>query len=132
MDPIELRASVDLAPAPESARNARRFIKDICDAARLGEDDCATAALLTSELVTNAIRYGGVAQYWKPRRPVRYCASRCMTRTRNLPEVEDNSDVTTEGGRGLVLVSVLASRWGVALAPGGGKTVWFELDLDRN
>jgi hypothetical protein len=30
-------------------------------------------------------------------------------------------------GRGLTIVSALATRWGTAPSP-GGKTVWFELD----
>ncbi|MCC2269957.1 ATP-binding protein [Streptomyces sp. CT1-17] len=34
-----------------------------------------------------------------------------------------------EGGRGLVLVDALAANWGAHLGPGGGKTVWMELDV---
>lgn len=32
-----------------------------------------------------------------------------------------------EGGRGLVLLDAVATRWGVHPGPGGGKTVWAEL-----
>ncbi|MEU6159783.1 ATP-binding protein [Streptomyces sp. NPDC047130] len=34
-----------------------------------------------------------------------------------------------DGGRGLLLVAALASRWGVAERTGPGKTVWAEVDL---
>ncbi|NEE35326.1 ATP-binding protein [Streptomyces sp. SID7982] len=34
-----------------------------------------------------------------------------------------------EGGRGLLLVDALAANWGVRPGPGGGKTVWMELDV---
>jgi hypothetical protein len=34
-----------------------------------------------------------------------------------------------EHGRGVLLVDALATRWGVDQRA-GGKTVWFELDLD--
>ncbi|MEU8867613.1 ATP-binding protein [Streptomyces umbrinus] len=34
-----------------------------------------------------------------------------------------------EGGRGLLLVQALATRWGVRPYPPSGKTVWCELDL---
>jgi hypothetical protein len=33
-----------------------------------------------------------------------------------------------DSGRGLALVGNLARRWGVRAAPGGGKTVWFEVE----
>ncbi|BDH15727.1 hypothetical protein HOK021_69060 [Streptomyces hygroscopicus] len=33
------------------------------------------------------------------------------------------------GGRGLVLVDVMAVRWGVTEHTGPGKTVWAEVDL---
>jgi hypothetical protein len=35
-----------------------------------------------------------------------------------------------DSGRGLALVENLARRWGVRAAPGGGKTVWFEVDRE--
>ncbi|KGM13437.1 histidine kinase [Cellulomonas bogoriensis 69B4 = DSM 16987] len=33
-------------------------------------------------------------------------------------------------GRGMAIVEAMASRWGVEEHRDGGKTVWFELDLD--
>lgn len=128
MDPLELRARVELPPDPTSARAARKLIADLCAAARLGEDECATAALLTSELVTNAIRYGGSSFTLEAAVPAGTLRVAVVDRNPDLPEVGDTPPLTAEGGRGLLLVSTLAARWGIEPS-GGGKAVWFELDL---
>lgn len=47
----------------------------------------------------------------------------------DLPAVGLAPALTAEGGRGVLLVSTLADRWGVEQVPGGGKAVWFELDV---
>lgn len=85
-----------------------------------------SALLLVSETVTNAVRHGGgtitLVVRW----------SRTLVRV----EVHDEADTTpvvrpaptgdAEGGRGLHLIEVLSTRWGVQPDP-PGKTVWFEL-----
>ncbi len=81
--------------------------------------------LLTSEVVTNALRYG--------QGEVRLAvgADHEMVRV----EVGDDepgrptprsADIYAESGRGLVIVGALASAWGV-LEAARGKTVWFEV-----
>ncbi|MEU7472496.1 SpoIIE family protein phosphatase [Streptomyces sp. NPDC044984] len=79
--------------------------------------------LILSELVTNALRYGGT--------PIRVR----MLYDRNLIcEVYDSSStsphlryatMTDEGGRGLFLVARLAERWGTRYLP-AGKVIWAE------
>ncbi|MER6625645.1 SpoIIE family protein phosphatase [Streptomyces sp. NPDC000931] len=79
--------------------------------------------LILSELVTNALRYGGT--------PIRVR----MLYDRNLIcEVYDSSStsphlryatMTDEGGRGLFLVAQLAERWGTRYLP-AGKVIWAE------
>ncbi|MEU5364267.1 SpoIIE family protein phosphatase [Streptomyces sp. NPDC005925] len=87
-----------------------------------GLDELAfTTELILSELVTNAIRYGGA--------PVQVR----VLRGRNLIcEVFDGSStsphlryaaMTDEGGRGLFLVAQLAERWGTRYTP-DGKVIW--------
>ncbi|MEJ5915487.1 ATP-binding protein [Pseudokineococcus sp. 1T1Z-3] len=87
-----------------------------------------TAALLTSELTTNAVLHarGEVV--------VRVELESDLVRV----EVTDRSSATpsvrvprldSPGGRGLVLVEALSSRWGTRMVR-GGKGVWFELPLD--
>jgi anti-sigma regulatory factor (Ser/Thr protein kinase) len=85
-----------------------------------------TTELILSELVTNAIRYGG--------EPIRVR----MLRDRSLIcEVFDSSStsphlryatMTDEGGRGLFLVAQLTDRWGTRYLP-AGKVIWAEQPL---
>ncbi|WP_037885241.1 SpoIIE family protein phosphatase/ATP-binding protein [Streptomyces viridochromogenes] len=85
-----------------------------------------TTELILSELVTNAIRYGGG--------PIRVR----MLRDRSLIcEVFDSSStsphlryatMTDEGGRGLFLVAQIAERWGTRYLP-AGKVIWAEQPL---
>ncbi len=94
---------------------------------RLGEwglDELVfTTELILSELVTNAIRYGGETVH------VRVVRDRSL-----ICEVFDSSStsphlryaaMTDEGGRGLFLVAQLAERWGTRYTP-AGKVIWAE------
>ncbi|MFD7714178.1 ATP-binding protein, partial [Streptomyces sp. NPDC059786] len=90
------------------------------------EDMTFTTELVLSELVTNAIRYGG-----SPIR-VRIIRDRAL-----ICEVSDSSNTsphlryaasTDEGGRGLFLVAQLAERWGTRYTP-AGKVIWAEQPL---
>ena len=87
MDPLELRTRVELPPEPRSARTARKLVGDICNAAQLGEEACATAALLTSELVTNAIRYGGSSFVLEAATPAGVLRISVADRNPNLPGI---------------------------------------------
>lgn len=112
---------------PASATLARRLSKAALEVWRLDREITDTAVLLVSELVTNAIRYGGS--------PVELALR--LSEGRLRVEVSDGSpeapsprdvDLRRAGGRGLSIVSQLAQRWGSApSATGAGKTVWFEL-----
>lgn len=81
--------------------------------------------LLTSELVTNAVRHAPppldlVLQHGEPGIRVEV--------TDSSPDIPYNPrpDLDHEGGRGLWLIEILADRWGHH-AHGAGKAVWFEL-----
>ncbi|GGZ91578.1 histidine kinase [Streptomyces echinoruber] len=85
-----------------------------------------TTELILSELVTNAIRYGG------PPVRVRLLRDRSL-----ICEVSDGSSTsphlryaatTDEGGRGLFLVAQLTERWGTRYTP-TGKVIWTEQPL---
>lgn len=95
--------------------------------AHWGLDELTFATeLILSELVTNAIRYGGDPIHVR------------MLRDRTLIcEVFDSSStsphlryaaMTDEGGRGLFLVAQLAERWGTRYTP-EGKVIWAEQPL---
>jgi len=106
-------------------RDARRVTAACCRRAGLDEDLTDTAVLLTSELVTNAIVHG---------------RSEARLRVHATPggvrvEVGDDNDRAPVlqprdddalTGRGLSLLELTATTWGVQEAP-VGKVVWFSL-----
>ncbi|MGV9882014.1 ATP-binding protein [Streptomyces sp. NPDC003379] len=130
-DAAEVCVSFALAPRPGSVAQARRLMR-----ARLGDwavrddDACDAAALILSELVTNAVVHTAsrriicvlCADSEKLRIAVRDegCGS-------GMPRpVHRGAD--DEHGRGLLLVDAVSSAWGVHDAgPGIGRTVWAEL-----
>ena len=127
-DELEVSASLGLPRVPESAGHARRFISEFCKASELSEEHCRTAALLTSELVTNAVRYGGSRATLEARRPGGVLRVSVEDDSPELPEEGLAPPFSAESGRGVMLVDALSARWGVEARP-GGKRVWFELDV---
>jgi GAF domain-containing protein/anti-sigma regulatory factor (Ser/Thr protein kinase) len=119
-------ATLHLEPVVESTPVARHWI-----AAHLRElpaDVSSCAALLTSELVTNAVLHAAtpmcVTLHILPDRIRVDVADGNST----FPAVKDyGRDAAT--GRGLTLFNTLASDWGTQ-AVEGGKIVWFELAVD--
>ncbi|MGA2472351.1 MAG: SpoIIE family protein phosphatase [Acidimicrobiales bacterium] len=119
-------STLNLEPVVESTPVARHWI-----AAHLRElpsEVTGYAALLTSELVTNAVLHAATPM----------CVTLHILPDRIRVDVADSSpafpalkeygrDAAT--GRGLTLFNTLASNWGVQ-AVDGGKIVWFELPVD--
>ncbi|WP_377269592.1 SpoIIE family protein phosphatase [Peterkaempfera sp. SMS 1(5)a] len=124
--PSQLTAGWTLPGEPSAAARARRLTRATLKDWEL-EELADTAELLTSELVTNAVRYATA--------PI---GLRLMVCERTLllevsdplpqPPVERRAAGTDEGGRGLELVRRLALRWGTR-SEGPGKVVWLELPL---
>jgi anti-sigma regulatory factor (Ser/Thr protein kinase) len=113
-----------LPPAAESVPAARRFARD-----QLRGSDCdtETAALLVSEVVTNAVLHGrsDVLLVVEDRGASAYVS---VSDTSPMPPRVHNFAVESATGRGLRLVDQLAQRWGVERAASGqGKVVWFEV-----
>ncbi|MFH9616391.1 SpoIIE family protein phosphatase [Streptomyces pratensis] len=118
-------ASWDLAADPAVVSTARK--RASAQLTAWGLDDAVfTTELVVSELVTNAIRYGGD--------PIRL---RLIRDTALICEVFDGSStaphlrrarIFDEGGRGLLLVASLTERWGTRYT-GTGKTIWAEQPL---
>lgn len=127
---VDVTAVIQLAPLPQSARRARKFMADFCSAAGLPDEICQTASLLTSELVTNAVVHGRTSATLIAHRPDDRLRVSVRDDSPALPEIGPAPviDVTREGGRGLTIVSMLASRWGIERVE-TGKAVWFELDI---
>jgi anti-sigma regulatory factor (Ser/Thr protein kinase) len=123
-------ASVALPADARSAGRSRAFIGQFCASAGLAGEVRRTASLLTSELVTNAIVHGRsgptVEAELGSDRVLRVAVTDDSSAI--LPDIDPEPHPNIEGGRGLLIVSLLAARWGFRPAPGGGKAVWFELD----
>lgn len=128
---------------PTSPFWARRYIRMFLNSCRgVGAETAETAELLVSELVSNAVRFGG-----DPARPLRYSeranASLILLSLRHFPgslliEVYDTNDSPpvlsrhdedAESGRGLLLVNALAKEWSYFFAPGGGKVIYCVLEM---
>lgn len=115
-----------LGDEPDAVRTARRFISEQLARHGLG-DLAADAALIGSELVTNALLHAGPPAQVRLR--LSSAGARLEVRDRSPePPVRTHSDIGAMTGRGLHLVEGLASRWGVTQHEGGGKSVWAEVE----
>jgi anti-sigma regulatory factor (Ser/Thr protein kinase) len=132
-----------LVTLPTSPFWARRYTRSFLDSCQgISEDTAATAELLVSELVTNAVRFAD-----DPARPLRYSerarASLVSLSLRhfregllievhdtdNNPPIRSNPDDDAENGRGLMLVDALSKEWSYFFPPGGGKVVYCFLEI---
>ncbi|MGA4849376.1 ATP-binding protein [Streptomyces sp. G5(2025)] len=118
---------------------ARRYVRDTARSWGLLQDQVETLEVITSELVTNALEHAGAETVTV----VLALADRTVTLS-VTDEGQDGLHVAEEGflevgapeegesesGRGLLIVSALADRWGRYGAP-GGLTVWAEMDAVR-
>ena len=120
----ELRRT--LPPTPESATLARWLVIDLLRDT-LPEDSLDTAALLTTELVSNAIRHTRDELVLSVRLEGGDLRVGVADSSHRRPQLVQVAERDTSG-RGLHLVDALAARWGVEPDERGlGKTVWFEL-----
>ncbi|NYI04371.1 ATP-binding protein [Allostreptomyces psammosilenae] len=119
------------SPHAESVPLARQALHKQLDQWR-ATNQADTAALLLSELASNAYRYGAS-------RPtdligVRFALRPAVLRVEvsdpnpHAPGIRSNVRSDDESGRGMLLVSALADDWGVEHhTPTHRKTVWFEI-----
>jgi anti-sigma regulatory factor (Ser/Thr protein kinase) len=120
---------VQLPRDPAAVAVARRHAVGLCHDV-VSEERCADVALVVSELVTNAIRYGREPLSLTVR-PVRDGSSDAIrievtdADPTPLAPVEPPGELSL-GRRGLVLVAGMSRRWG-SQPIAGGKLVWCEL-----
>ena len=79
---------------------------------------------MVSELATNCIRHTGTEFELSIARSGREIRVEVSDRARGVP-TKRSPGLEEPTGRGLQIVELLSEDWGVELAPGGGKTVWF-------
>ena len=120
-------SSLTLPPSVQSVPKARHFLRAECAANGVPPGVLDDAALLISELVTNAVLHGrSEVRLDVERRPRRLRVSVHDENSRHPHPVPDDPDALD--GRGLALVAALAASWGV-LDEAIGKAVWFELEV---
>jgi anti-sigma regulatory factor (Ser/Thr protein kinase) len=122
-----MKRSRHFSQEPSSVPVARQFVADSLAALEPGVGE--TAALLVSELATNAVVHAS-SDFAVT---VVYPTSSGRVRVEVVDGVPGQPmplrpPPTAPHGRGLLLVSSLAQEWGVEGAGrGAGKTIWFEL-----
>jgi anti-sigma regulatory factor (Ser/Thr protein kinase) len=118
-------AALTLAPETSSVAVARRYVRDLLANAGISDSSAYPAVLATSELVTNAVLHAAT------RVDLRVEIAGGTLRV----EVVDYGDgcpvysrvaSDADHGRGLMVVSRVATRWGVDLEL-DRKSVWFEM-----
>lgn len=125
--PEDRAATVELPDTPGASAEARTAARRVLGRWDADQDTVEAAELVVSELVTNAVRYGAP--------PVRL---RLLHSDGTLTcEVHDtgtaaphlrHARTADEGGRGLFIVSQLATRWGTRHTA-AGKVLWTEQPL---
>jgi anti-sigma regulatory factor (Ser/Thr protein kinase) len=123
-------ARLELPASPAAAGVARLFVRCLCE--EWGVPALADVAeLLSSELVTNAVVHAHSSVELAAVRTDHGDLRVDVFDTEGLRSGREiaprlRPDTEAEGGRGLAIVSSLATAWGVDDA-GSGKSVWFTL-----
>lgn len=125
------RSSLALPADLSAPARARAALVPLADGDAVLRDHLA---LLTTELVTNALRHAGLRA--GDRIEVRACRSRGRVRVEVLDTGRSGAvprmrtgrrSLEATGGFGLRLVDAVADRWGAERVPGDGTRAWFEL-----
>jgi anti-sigma regulatory factor (Ser/Thr protein kinase) len=139
-----LTNSVTLVAVATAVPCARRFTAETLRQWNVSGAPIDDACLITSELVTNAVRATGTLETDPSPETLASLPHINLKLTvaqgQLLVQVADNGEEPPQmqqqyeastGGRGLFLVTMLAERWSY-YSVGGGKVVWAELKLPQN
>ena len=115
--------AADFDPIPESVTRARDLVRGMA-----GVGDALEAVMtVVSELASNAVRHARTRYRVSLQRRDRVMRVEVTDRGNGVPRVR-NPDPLEPGGRGLIIVSAVALRWGVVRGM-TDKTVWAELSV---
>ncbi|WP_017615754.1 ATP-binding protein [Nocardiopsis salina] len=138
----EVERNVTLPYVPSSVTGSRKLLQDDLTGIGLGDDRVDDAALVLSELVSNALRHAAplpapdedsVGVAWRAGLdPASASTGWVEISVRDggsstMPRVAQPS-VSGLGGRGLGIVQALAGRWGTEM-DGNTTTVWAVLEI---
>ena len=120
---------VDLASRPDAPSRARKAVAELSHA--LHPEALEELKLLASELVTNSCRHveGGESILLELEVLDDVVRLEVTDEGSGFDAIVRRTDLVSESGRGLLIVDVLADRWGVDA--GAPTRVWVELDLSR-
>ncbi len=129
--PTAHQRRLELPPDPQAAAQARSAVASTLRLWGL-EHLAFPVQLITSELVTNAVRHAGTPVGLLLRLGRGGVRVAVHDGDPTLPEVvEGPGDLDREGGRGLFLVAATAQRWG-CLSGTHDKIVWAEVAPDQS
>lgn len=123
----EARAELRLEADPSAPHRGRHWIVPVLREHGAPESAVDLVELLTSEVVTNAVKYGSaetgivLSVTFVPE-----VVTVQVTDANPASPVVHRSGPEDVGGRGMELVELLADAWGVDPGP-DGKTVWFSV-----
>jgi anti-sigma regulatory factor (Ser/Thr protein kinase) len=121
---------IDLERSPSAPAAAREAVSEF--AGFVGEDRLDDLRLLTSEVVTNAVKYGGAGTLklqvssQDDRLRVEIIDQGTGFDAQGTAKARDRDDLELVGGWGLPIVETLARDWG---SFEGSTHVWFEFEL---
>jgi anti-sigma regulatory factor (Ser/Thr protein kinase) len=112
--------------APESATAARRFATSMLQ--DLTAEVLETIELMVSELASNCIRHTSTGFELAIFRTGDEIRVEATDDAGGVP-VKRSAEPTDPSGRGLQIVDMLSSAWGVDRRVPSGKTVWFTVGI---
>lgn len=121
-----MRQTTSFAHAPESVTAARRFATDVLEGAPAAALE--VVRLLVSELASNCIRHTDTGFELTIRQTGHEIRVEATDRGSGEPTVRRPGPLDPNG-RGLQIIDMLSSAWGVEQSSGVGKTVWFTVEL---
>lgn len=121
-----------LEPERKSVAVGRHWVVQIAAEAGVTGMANQVVELLSSELLANAVLHGSAGRaihLW-------FHHTEDVVRVSVSDSVPDrpvvlHPELVALAGRGMTIVEAMSNRWGVDGLSGGGKTVWFEIDLDQ-
>lgn len=130
-------SELTLAATPNAVSWARRHTVDILQRWHFPNEGIEVARLIVSELATNAIQHAQptntsestdlgtiMLMLW----PTDYGFILAISDPDPRPPAPRPHDASASGGRGLILIQSMASRWGYSpTQPNPGKIVWAEV-----
>ncbi len=125
------RSTMTLRGVPESVSVARRRVRRFLGAGHPASED---VVLLVSEVVTNSVVHSASGGGGEVAMTVAVGSGTVLVEVSDggsgasAPHVRN--DPQAENGRGMFLVDLLASRWGIRGGDSGDRrTVWFEVEF---